>query len=83
MSVYKVAFCPRISLITLIFFREISVISGQIFFLFDFVDRHSLMTKKRKIIGTRNFKEKKSVILQERKIVKIIKNQCYLLFIFF
>jgi len=40
-SVYKVAFCPRISRITLIFFREISVIRGrQIFFLFDFVDRH-------------------------------------------
>jgi len=27
-SVYKVAFCPRISRITLIFFREISVIRG-------------------------------------------------------
>jgi len=28
-SVYKVAFCPRISRITLIFFREISVIRGH------------------------------------------------------
>ncbi len=42
MSVYKVAFCPLISRITLIFFRAISVIRGQIFFLFDFVDRHYL-----------------------------------------
>jgi len=29
---YKVAFCPRISRISLIFFREISVIRGLIFF---------------------------------------------------
>jgi len=32
-SVYKVFFCPLISRITLIFFREISVIRGQIIFL--------------------------------------------------
>jgi len=57
--VYKVAFCPRISRITLIFFRKISVIRGQIFFLFDFVDRHSLMTKKRKIVRNTEFQRKK------------------------
>jgi len=39
MSVYKVFFCPLISRITLIFFREIREIRGQINFLFDFVFR--------------------------------------------
>jgi len=58
-SVYKVAFCLRISRITLIFFREISVIRGQIFFLFDFVDRHELICFSINILSLKGYFKQK------------------------